>query len=159
MSVEVREAGREDLPVWRDLRLRALRDSPDAFGSTYEREAGFTDEDWLERLTRPGSLPLLAYVDGAPAGLGGALEDPPGWWHVVSMWTEPAYRGRGAGTAVLARLVGAGVARGLRVHLDVETGNPGARAVYERAGFTGTGETRPLREGSSLRMERMVLAD
>jgi ribosomal protein S18 acetylase RimI-like enzyme len=46
---------------------------------------------------------------------------------------------------------------GLRVHLDVETTNRGARRLYERLGFVATGETRPLRDGSPYHVERMVL--
>ena len=47
----------------------------------------------------------------------------------------------------------------LRLHLDVETTNEGARRLYERAGFVATGEPRPLRDGSSYRVERMVLRE
>lgn len=38
---------------WRDyrnIRLRALRDSPDAFGSSYEEEAVRTDDAWESRI-------------------------------------------------------------------------------------------------------------
>ena len=45
---------------------------------------------------------------------------------------------------------------GFRLHLDVNTTNAGARALYERAGYVATGETRPLRDGSDERVERMV---
>ena len=37
--------------------------------------------------------------------------------------------------------------------------NTAARRSYERYGFRGTRETRPLREGSAEVVERMVLAD
>jgi hypothetical protein len=39
----------------------------------------------------------------------------------------------------------------------VSTTKPGARRAYERYGFTVTGETRPLRVGSTELVERMVL--
>jgi RimJ/RimL family protein N-acetyltransferase len=48
-------------------------------------------------------------------------------------------------------------ARLLQLHLDVNTTNARARAVYERYGFVATGETRPLRPGSDEIVERMVL--
>jgi len=38
-SCRVRRAQIGDEAVLRDLRLRAMLDAPDAFGSTYEREA------------------------------------------------------------------------------------------------------------------------
>ena len=34
-----------DGTMLRDVRLRALRSDPSAFGSTYEREVGLTDDD------------------------------------------------------------------------------------------------------------------
>jgi len=40
---------------YRDLRLRALRTSPGSFASTYETEAAFSENEWIDRLTRPGS--------------------------------------------------------------------------------------------------------
>jgi hypothetical protein len=40
--VEVREVAVEEWARFRDLRLRALREDPEAFGSTLEREAAMT---------------------------------------------------------------------------------------------------------------------
>ena len=62
----LRQAVRGDEPTLRRLRLAAMTDSPEAFGSTYEREAARTVEDWarwlspgatflMEALTRSGS--------------------------------------------------------------------------------------------------------
>lgn len=38
---------------YRDLRLNALKTSPDSFSSTYDIESAFTDADWIDRLTLP----------------------------------------------------------------------------------------------------------
>jgi GNAT superfamily N-acetyltransferase len=156
-AVTVRQTTEDDWKAWRDLRLRALQDTPTAFGSTYDREATFTEDDWKDRLRNPESASLLAFVDDVAVGMGGGFRDLPGWLHVVAMWTDPSWRGHGAGRAVLEHLKSWSAAQGLRVHLDVETSNQGARRLYERAGFVATGETRPLRDGSSYRVERMVL--
>jgi GNAT superfamily N-acetyltransferase len=153
----VRRTTEHDWATWRDLRLRALQDTPTAFGSTYDREVAFTEADWQSRLRDPEAAAVIAYLDGQPAGMGGGFRDLPGWLHVIAMWTDPAWRGRGAGSAVLEHLKAWSAAAGLRVHLDVETGNLGARRLYERAGFVATGETRPLRDGSPYLVERMVL--
>ena len=163
-----RQTTADDWRTWRDLRLRALQDTPTAFGSTYEREVAFTEDDWRGRAgglanavaTGDGSAgpAVLAFVGDVAVGMGGGFRDLPGWLHVVAMWTDPSWRGHGAGSAVLEQLKAWSDAQGLRVHLDVETTNSGARRLYERAGFVATGETRPLRDGSAYRVERMVLA-
>jgi GNAT superfamily N-acetyltransferase len=76
----------------------------------------------------------------------------------VAMWVAPSHRGRGVGQAVLHGIDAWARERRLRLHLDVNTANAGARRSYELFGFAATGETRPLREGSEELVERMVLA-
>lgn len=154
----VRVLGVDDWRQWRDTRLRALVDSPGAFGSTHAREVAFTEADWRDRLEEPTSVCVLAY-DGEEhvLGMGGGFTDLPGWLHVVAMWVEPAARGRGVAREVLDALRGWADRRGQRLHLDVETSNALARHVYLGYGFVPTGETRPLRDGSAELVERLVL--
>jgi RimJ/RimL family protein N-acetyltransferase len=143
--------------AWRDIRLRALRDSPDAFGSTYAREVAFAEADWRRRLEDPTSVSVLALEGHRAVGMVGGFQDLPGWLHVIAMWVDPGARGRGLAQGLLRAIHHWADDRGLRLHLDVSTANPGARRVYERYGFTITGETRPIRAGSIDLVERMVL--
>jgi GNAT superfamily N-acetyltransferase len=100
---------------------------------------------------------VLACRDDVPVGMGAGFGDLPGFVHVVAMWTAPEHRGQGVGAAVLDALAGWAAGGGYRLHLDVNTANLAARALYERRGYVPTGETRPLREGSDELVERMVL--
>lgn len=152
-SLSTRAAGPEDWAAWRDLRLRALRDSPDAFGSTYEHESAFTEGDWRARLSDGPAV--LGLVAGRAVGQGAAFLDRPGSLKVVAMWTDPAYRGRGVGSAVLDHLLAWAADLGLPAHLDVAGPNVQARALYERRGFAATGHREPLRPGSAINVERM----
>ena len=43
MTRTVRVVDGDDWRTWREIRLRALRDSPSAFGSTYAREEALTE--------------------------------------------------------------------------------------------------------------------
>jgi len=158
MSHAVREVGGDDWRTWREIRLRALRDSPSAFGSTYAREEALTERHWRDRVGDPDGVCVLVEDDGTQVGMGGGFQDLPGFLHVVAMWVAPAHRGRGVGQAVLHGIDAWARERGLRLHLDVNTANAGARRSYELFGFAATGETRPLREGSEELVERMVLA-
>jgi GNAT superfamily N-acetyltransferase len=155
--MRARVLGPGDWAAWRDIRLQALQESPGAFGSSYAREREFEDQVWRDRLADPGSVCVLVVADGTPVGMGGGFTDGPGLLHVVAMWVEPAARRRGVGHLVLDALRDWAGARGLRLHLDVYSGNPGARRCYERYGFEATGETRPVAEGSAELAERMLL--
>jgi GNAT superfamily N-acetyltransferase len=148
----------DDWELWRTLRLQALRESPDAYGSTYAREAEAPPSQWRERLERAGSVSVLAFAGDRPVAIGAGYPDLPGLLHVVAMWVHPSSRGSGAAHAVLRALEEWAADRGLRLHLDVNAGNVPARRSYERYGFVATGETRPLREGSAELVERMVLS-
>lgn len=140
--------GPDDWQDFRDIRLRSLADSPDAFGSTLEREAAFTEDDWRLRVRGP----VFVVLDPGPVAVGGIF-DADGVGHVWGMWTDPAHRGRGHARRVLDALTPLHD----RVQLHVNVANPVARSVYERYGFVGTGELEPLRPGSEQRIELMVL--
>lgn len=141
----------DDWPVLQDVRLRALADSPDAFGSTLGREQSFDEKEWRRRLVRPV---WVAEADGRPVAMAGAFSND-GVLQVWGMWTDPAHRGRGHARALLDALIGEAVADGRPAGLHVNTTNAAARAFYESYGFIGTGELEPLRPGSEQRIELM----
>lgn len=152
----VRRLGPDEWETWRDLRLRSLADAPDAFGSTLAREQAFTEADWRLRVQ---SMPVVAYVEGTPAALGGAFRREDGIAQVVAMWTAPEFRRHGLGRLVLDEIVRWARDEGRRPVLDVTRGNHAARTAYERYGFVATGRTEPLREGSALLVDEMALPD
>jgi ribosomal protein S18 acetylase RimI-like enzyme len=145
----LRRLGPDDWAEFRDIRLRALADSPDAFGSTLEREQPFTEDDWRRCL----AVPVYVVLDPHPVAVGGVFDNT-GTPHVWGMWTDPAHRGRGHARRILDALIPAGTP----AQLDVNVDNGGARTVYQRYGFVGTGELEPLRPGSDQRIELMKLS-
>jgi GNAT superfamily N-acetyltransferase len=149
--VTVRETVAGDWQALRDIRLEALRTAPDAFGSTYEREASRGEEHWHNRIARGGTF--LAYLPGAPdpAGLIGGYAEDPQTVELVSMYVRPSARGRGVGEALVATVVDwASTMNATTVHLWVTETNASARALYERCGFALTGEQQALPSDPSL---------
>jgi predicted GNAT family acetyltransferase len=144
----VRRLGPDDWRVLREIRLAALADSPSAFGSTLRREQGFGEDDWRRRLAGP----LYVVEDPAPVSVGGTFDNE-GTPQVWGMWTHPAHRGRGHARRILNALIPAGASS----QLDVNVDNAAARSVYERYGFVATGQVEPLRPGSEMLIELMVL--
>jgi GNAT superfamily N-acetyltransferase len=160
----VRRFEAHEWPAYRDLRLRSLQDAPDAFGSTYALEAARSEEQWEQRLssgtTSLTDLPLVVEEDGAYVGLAWARIDRscPTDAHLYQVWVAPEVRGRGCGALLLgavlawARSVGA-----QRVALRVTSGDSPATRLYGRAGFQLTGDSEPLRPGSQVQTQTMVL--
>jgi GNAT superfamily N-acetyltransferase len=145
--VLVHEAVQEDWEAVRDIRLEALRDAPTAFGSTYEREILRGETHWRDRIARGGTF--LAYLPevsaSEPAGLIGGYQEDPVTVELVSMYVRPRARGRGVGEALVAAVISwASDRNAASVHLWVTETNSSARMLYERCGFTLTGERQPL---------------
>ncbi len=139
----------------KDLRLRALADSPDAFGSTLAAEQGRADAEWAGRLAAAAEsgrdLPLLAEMDGEPAGL--AWErieaDHPDVAHLYQMWIAPERRGLGAGRMPLETIIAWAKEKNTRyLDLDVTSRESPAMRLYRRAGFEPAGDPDPPRSGS-----------
>jgi GNAT superfamily N-acetyltransferase len=126
--------------VLREVRLQALRDAPEAFGSTLERELARTDEDW-RRWMAPGATFIL-YQSGTARGLvaGARREDDAAVVDLMAMWVDPALRGSGAADALVSALIAWAAAQGARdVRLRVVRSNDRARRLYERHAFTIVG--------------------
>jgi GNAT superfamily N-acetyltransferase len=151
--VLVRETVMGDWQALRDIRLEALRDAPTAFGSTYEHEAAYSEAHWRDRISRGGTF--LAYIPevsaSEPAGLIGGYQEDPVTVELVSMYVRPRARGRSVGEALVETVIGwASKSNAAEVHLWVTETNAHARALYERCGFTLTGERQPVPSTPSL---------
>jgi GNAT superfamily N-acetyltransferase len=145
--VLVRETVLDDWQALRDIRLEALRVAPTAFGSRYEQEALRGEAHWRDRIVRGGTF--LAYIPevsaAEPAGLIGGYQEDRDTVELVSMYVRPRARGRGVGEALVATVIDwARNRKAASVHLWVTETNIHARALYERCGFTPTGERQPL---------------
>jgi GNAT superfamily N-acetyltransferase len=151
---------------WRDLRLRALAESPRAFGSTYQENAGYPDETWLER-TRAlagAAQDRAMFVAIDPTAdiwigcAGGFADEDDGIASLISMWVSPEHRGRGVGRSLVEAVIGWARATGYeRLRLDVVRGQDSAVRLYSRLGFRPTGRWIPMPRDPSLIEDEMVL--
>ncbi len=134
----------QDWPIWRELRLTALTEAPQAFGSRLADWTGDNDveERWRGRLSIAGSHNVVALVRDRAAGMAsGVPTSEDGVVELISMWVAPHARGAGVGDALVsevsrwARSVDALVLR-----LSVAEDNAPAVHLYERHGFRFTSE-------------------
>ena len=168
-DVTIRALKENDACDFQKLRLRALKEHPDAFSSTYERESAYSMEFVAERLRRTAesrnNFTLGAYLQEELIGvvgfrrIDGVKEQHRG--HIWGMYVRSEEQGKGIGRALLAD----GVERakslpGLeQIELDVVTRNRQARNLYASLGFASCGvDPRALLvDGEYLDEERMVL--
>lgn len=149
--------------IFKALRLRALEDTPKAFGSTYARESVLTDSDWMDRAARwngERSILSIAMDNGVGCGIAGAHLDQgaPTRAHLISMWTAPEYRQRGVGRLMVNEIIAWARERGVvALELLVTSENYPAIQFYQRLGFAFTGKTEPYPNDPALIELEMVL--
>jgi lincosamide nucleotidyltransferase A/C/D/E len=137
----IRRAGTGDEDELRELRIRALRDSPERFGSTVAREQARTTEDW-QRWFSPGATFLFESEAGDAVGLVAVMrpDEEPTLAQLISMWVAPEARGLGVGDALVQAMLGFAADSGASVgRVHVYDSNDRAIRLYERNGFVGTG--------------------
>ena len=152
MSWKIRRIGPDEGLRLRALRLHALADAPEAFGSTLAREEAFPEEVWHERAMGGAAggdrVTFIAEQDGRWIGLAtGLAADPDGSETsgpmLVGMFVEGAARRRGVGAALVESILGWARAReAAQLALWVTSGNEAAIALYRRCGFRLTGARR-----------------
>jgi ribosomal protein S18 acetylase RimI-like enzyme len=142
--MEIRRLAPADGPAYRALRLRALREHPDAFTSSYEEDVQQPLQVSFARLASP----LYAFWGALQ---GDELYGMVGLEHeqraknrhkgsVIGMYVTPEVTGQGVGRALLQALLaharGAGIAS---LVLTVTEGNAHAWRLYTGAGFRSFG--------------------
>jgi GNAT superfamily N-acetyltransferase len=145
----------------RDIRLAALRESPDAFGTTYAEAVARPEEWWVDWARKSAESDrqamFLAWDGGTPVGIAGTFFDDPDWV-VIAMWVAPQSRGGGLGRRLLDAVVDFQRAHGATESvLGVVDGNDAARTLYERYGYVDAGVANPLREGEPLIVRELRL--
>lgn len=165
----IRELNENDAHDFQDLRLRALKEHPEAFASSYELEVAYSMKFVAGRLQRtaesPDSFTLGAFHQAELIGMvgfrrkDGEKEQHRG--HIWGMYVRSDLQGKGFGKALLSEAIDLAKAMtGLvQIELCVVTRNNQARGLYAALGFASCGiDPRALFvDGEYLDEERMVL--
>jgi ribosomal protein S18 acetylase RimI-like enzyme len=134
--IEIRALVPASWRLWRELRLAALAEAPAAFTSRLADWRDADEERWRARLAIPGSVNLVALLDGTPAGMASGLPGQDGTPQLSSMWVSPAGRGQGVGDRLVQAVAEwAGQQGAVVLRLTVAEGNERAAAMYRRNGF------------------------
>ncbi len=129
---------------WKDykrLRLESLKESPLAFGSAFEEEAGFSVAKWKERMKNT----YFAMAGETPVGMIVCLFNKEVKFRhiaeIYSFYVRAGYRGKGVGRALLGHALRLAKKnpRIIKVRLYVNSQQRAAVKMYRRAGFAVVG--------------------
>jgi ribosomal protein S18 acetylase RimI-like enzyme len=142
--IDLRRVAPDDAALYRDIRLEALADSPDAFSSTLEMEQGRPLEAFAARLA---DTHVIGAFDGPHlVGVAGFyVQAGPKHAHKGMLWgmyVRPGWRAAGVGRMLVAAIIEHARPRVELLQLFVISDNLPARRLYENLGFVAYGVER-----------------
>lgn len=150
VDIVVRALGTDEWQLYREVRLAALQNAPNAFVARFEDEASAGDDFWQERMIRAPRF--VAEREGKPVGVVslGQHDDDPETAEVFGLWTAQTARGAHAAWNLVAAADRKAAEDGSQV-LYFWAGSDNAAAVgfASSFGFRPTSKRRPARRADS----------
>lgn len=157
--IQVRPALPDELERLKEVRLRALLDSPGAFGSRYDDEADRDPASWLPWVAEGATFVGEDGEDWHGLVAVFSEQDDPSACHIISMWVSPSRRRAGLGRDLIDAAVRWAIDRGAdKVTLGVVEDNDSAVRLYTNAGFRPNGSREPHRSNPSKTIVFMELS-
>lgn len=124
----------------RAVRLRALAESPDAFGTTFAEALALPPDDWRQQLEQRATFVAADGAGDFAIARGGHDDEQSDVAWLLSMWVAPEWRRRGVAATLVDAVIQWARGEGLcRMRLDVTESNAEAIALYTRLGFVSNG--------------------
>ena len=162
MEIELRPLEAAQPQILRDLWLRALADTPAAFGVSFaemaEQPAAYWSDLARSLAASDDQHEVIASTQDRPCGLihGSIDTGQRDVAHIGAVWVDPAARRHGIAKRLLQAIVSWAQACGVRrLELWVTVGNAAAIRHYTQAGFRATGQQRPLPSNVTLQICQM----
>ena len=148
-SLQIRRLEPSDAALYREIRLEGLRISPEAFGSTFEKEDA-QPLSWFEAVLGRADI-FGAFLDGTLAGVAAyAAQEGLKQAHKATLWgmyVRNTARNLGLGKKLVAAVLNHARERVEMVQLTVVSENDDARRLYSASGFVEYGyEKRGLKQ-------------
>ncbi|MFO0373710.1 MAG: GNAT family N-acetyltransferase [Alphaproteobacteria bacterium] len=161
MICDIRKLLTEDWPLWKVIRLEALRLHPTAYGKSYEEECSQPDHYFKDCLLE--SDIFGAFVEEILAGVAGfSLNNPLKAKHkgvFFALYVKEPYQNQGIAGRLVEMIIQHAKSQVVQLHCAVNTTNAQALSLYQKMGFNIFGtEPRALKIGNNFHdLHQMVL--
>jgi GNAT superfamily N-acetyltransferase len=142
----------------RDIRLRSLKENPEAFGARLEIVSAFTESQWRDEFSKLTHLVATTnQVDISTMTIEILEGDFDATCWIGSCWSDPIFRGKGALRAMFEYLDQHADTRGWsKQGLGVWIDNDSAITAYEKLGFVAMGEPQESTRKPGKFYQRMI---
>lgn len=127
--------------LYRSVRLEALRESPEAFSSTYESALSRTYDSWNAQVDASAfgsDRATFIVLADQPIGLAALYRDHdrPNEGELIQVWVSPEARGGKVATDLINAIFDWAASNGFEtIRAEVTRNNPRALRFYEKHGF------------------------
>jgi ribosomal protein S18 acetylase RimI-like enzyme len=136
MSFSIRQLGPDDVNAYRQVRLKALMDHPEAYGVSPESFSKRTDQEIASFLSEFSVFGLFdPELCGIAAFQQSTQERERHRGGIYQVYAAPHLRGTGAARELIDHIAQYAKAYVSQLHLGVGTENHSALRLYEKAGF------------------------
>jgi ribosomal protein S18 acetylase RimI-like enzyme len=158
MTIEVFQLQQDEWKRYKDIRLRALSESPNSFGRSYEDEILFDDDIWKDRLVT--AQVFAAEFESNLVGLVSLVQKQDSdTFYIGSMWVDPKFRNEQIGTLLLDKLIHTAKDKNaVEIRGGCMKTNLAALRFYERHGFVLTGNELPIEKDTNLKELEICLS-
>lgn len=137
----IRRLNAGEAAIYRSLRLEALKDSPEAFATTYDSALHRDEDSWIEQADSSAQgedRAVFLVLDDRPIGMAALYRDPENAssGELLQMWIASSYRGGSTAVDLLDHLFQWASEHGFSsIRAEVRPGNGRALRFYGKYGF------------------------
>ena len=158
----IRRIYKGESSLYRDIRLASLKESPEAFSTSYQTASERTPERWSEQADSSAEgtdrCIFLALSKGKPIGVAALYHDEghKDAGELVQVWVSPAHRGSGVASKLIQNIFEWAKKNGTsEIRTEVLDTNRRTIRFYERIGFE-VADSVPLHSTSGVVLRRKI---
>lgn len=141
MKPIIRRLNSGEADLYRSVRLESLKESPEAFASSYESALERSEESWRQQAdasAKGSDRATFIVLADRPVGVAALYRNPekPEEGEMIQVWVSPENRGTNAAAGLMQAIFAWAASNGFQTILaEVTPSNSRALRFYEKHGF------------------------